>query len=81
MEVLALDFALIEIGLNKLYCEVLSYNVGVINKHKKFGFEIEGVFVDQFKNHNGYADIVRLAIFASAWRKKRHEILEKLKKY
>jgi UDP-4-amino-4,6-dideoxy-N-acetyl-beta-L-altrosamine N-acetyltransferase len=81
MEVLALDFALIETGLNKLHCEVLSYNVGVINKHKKFGFKIEGVFVDQFKGDNGYADIVRLAIFASAWRKKRNEILENLKKY
>ena len=81
MEVLALDFALIELGLNKLYCEVLSYNVGVINKHKKFGFEIEGVFVDQFKNKNGYADIIRLANFLSVWREKRTEIIEKLEKY
>ena len=81
MEVLALDFALIELGLNKLYCEVLSYNVGVINKHKKFGFEIEGVFVDQFKNKNGYADIIRLANFRSVLRKKRTEIIEKLEKY
>lgn len=79
MELLAIDFALIELGLNKLYCEVLSYNVAVINKHKKFGFEVEGVFVDQFKGKEGYSDIIRLAIFGSVWRNKRTEILQKLK--
>lgn len=81
MEVLALDYALIELGLNKLTCEVLSYNVRVIDKHKNFGFKVEGVFVEQFRNEFGYSDIIRLALFANDWRSQRSQIVEKLKSY
>ena len=81
MELLALDFAFLDMKLNKLYCEVLSFNQSVINMHKKFGFNVEGTFVQQFKNENGYSDVVRLAIFQTEWAVRRSEIIQKLSQY
>ena len=81
MELLALDYAFLDMKLNKLYCEVLSFNQSVINVHKKFGFRVEGTFVQQFKNENGYSDVVRLAILEAEWAVKRLEITQKLSRY
>lgn len=81
MELLALDHAFLDMKLHKLYCEVLSFNHGVISMHKKFGFNVEGTFVQQFKNENGYSDVVRLAIFQTDWAVKRSEIIQKLNRY
>ena len=79
MEYLALEFAFGVLELNKLYCEVLSFNAAVINLHKKFGFEQEGVFKEQFCRPDGaYADIVRLAIFSHGWQSLRADFREKL---
>lgn len=80
MELLALDYTFLDMKLNKLSCEVLSFNQSVIKLHKKFGFHVEGTFVQQFKNENGYADVVRLAIFQTEWAVKRSEIIQKLKR-
>jgi UDP-4-amino-4,6-dideoxy-N-acetyl-beta-L-altrosamine N-acetyltransferase len=62
MEFLALNYAFETLGLLKLSCEVLDYNMKVVNLHRKFGFTEEGVFRKQHKTPEGFADIYRLSI-------------------
>lgn len=78
MEYLALEKVFYEIGLNKLYCEVLDFNKPVIKLHLKFGFQIEGDFRQQHRYNDEYIDIVRLGILKSEWAGRRSEILAKL---
>ncbi len=67
MELLALEHVFSTLGLQKLSCEVLSFNEPVIRLHKKFGFQVEGVFREHHKLDNQYIDIVRLGLLARDW--------------
>ena len=67
MEFLALTFAFEELGIRKLCCEVLSFNAGVVKLHEKFGFLIEGRFIEHFRRNDEFADIVCLAKFRKSW--------------
>jgi len=67
MEFLALQHAFGTLQLHKISCEVLAFNEPVIRLHKKFGFQVEGVFRSHHKVNAQYADIVRLAIFDREW--------------
>jgi UDP-4-amino-4,6-dideoxy-N-acetyl-beta-L-altrosamine N-acetyltransferase len=78
MEYLALEHVFGTLGLRKLSCEVLSFNVPVLRLHEKFGFQVEGVFVEQHKADEGWADVHRLAIFKDRWDKHKNIMLEKL---
>ena len=78
MEFLALDHAFDNLNLHKLSCEVLAFNVPVIKLHQKFGFKVEGVFRDQFRNENHFVDIYRLGILAHEWQEFRPKISSKL---
>ena len=78
MEFLALDYAFLNLKLNKLCCEVLSYNQTVIKLHKKFGFNVEGVLRKQHKINNEFIDVYVLGILAAEWHVKRKDMLNKL---
>ncbi|HDZ3451913.1 UDP-4-amino-4,6-dideoxy-N-acetyl-beta-L-altrosamine N-acetyltransferase [Pseudomonas aeruginosa] len=78
MEFLALDYAFGDMGLHKLYCEVLAFNAPVIKLHQKYGFKAEGVFREHHMVDGAYVDIHRLGILATEWSDKRSEIKEKL---
>ncbi|MBZ8139594.1 UDP-4-amino-4,6-dideoxy-N-acetyl-beta-L-altrosamine N-acetyltransferase [Rubrivivax gelatinosus] len=78
MEFIALDYAFGTLGLHKLHCEVLAYNQPVLRLHKKFGFQVEGVFREQFKTDAGRVDIHRLAILDHEWQQRRGEIEARL---
>jgi UDP-4-amino-4,6-dideoxy-N-acetyl-beta-L-altrosamine N-acetyltransferase len=67
MEMLALDYAFSEIGLHKLFCEVLAFNAPVIKLHEKFGFKIEGILRDQYKRDGLFIDIYRLGLLVGEW--------------
>lgn len=67
MEYLALEYAFNSLKLHKLYCEVISFNQPVIKLHKKFGFEVEGIFKDQVFAQGQYHDVYRLALFSGPW--------------
>jgi UDP-4-amino-4,6-dideoxy-N-acetyl-beta-L-altrosamine N-acetyltransferase len=67
MEFLILELAFNELKLQKLYCEVLAFNTSVIKLHKKFGFNIEGVFRQQRKINDDFVDVYRLGILAPEW--------------
>jgi len=67
MEVLALEHAFGDLGLHKLYCEVLAFNEPVIRLHRKFGFSVEGVFRQQHSTDSGFVDVHRLGLLAHEW--------------
>jgi UDP-4-amino-4,6-dideoxy-N-acetyl-beta-L-altrosamine N-acetyltransferase len=78
MEFLALEKAFGEIGLHKLYCEVLDFNEPVVKLHKKFGFNVEGIFREQHQVDGDYVDVIRLGILKSEWESIREGMLVKL---
>lgn len=67
MEYLALEYAFSELKLHKLCCEVFTFNLSVVNLHKKFGFVEEGRYRDHFIKNGKYEDVVALAMFEEDW--------------
>lgn len=67
MELLALDFAFEELKLEKLNCEVLSFNIPVVEFHRKHGFRVEGIFRSHYERDGERHDIYRLAHFRDVW--------------
>lgn len=80
MEFESLDKAFLELGLQKLNCEVLATNKKVINLHKKHGFVEEGLFRGFHFDGEQYINVVRLGIFPGEWLEKRDEIRTRLTK-
>ncbi|MBK1796006.1 UDP-4-amino-4,6-dideoxy-N-acetyl-beta-L-altrosamine N-acetyltransferase [Devosia sp. WQ 349] len=78
MEFLALDYAFGELALHKLSCEVLAFNSAVIKLHKKFGFQVEGIFRDHHKINDAFEDIYRLAILKREWTENRSTLVQKI---
>jgi UDP-4-amino-4,6-dideoxy-N-acetyl-beta-L-altrosamine N-acetyltransferase len=67
MEFLALDYAFGDLALEKLNCEVLSFNMPVVDFHRKHGFRLEGVFRAHFVRDGMRHDVYRLAHFRKSW--------------
>ena len=67
MEKAALTYAFEELGVRRLECEVLSFNMSVINFHVKHGFSVEGVFRSAYVRDEEVYDIYRLAMLRSEW--------------
>ena len=65
--------------IRKIWGEALSVNKNMLNIHKKFGFNIEGILRKQIKTKNKYLDIVRISMFANEWRKNKKKFLNNLK--
>jgi UDP-4-amino-4,6-dideoxy-N-acetyl-beta-L-altrosamine N-acetyltransferase len=73
MEFVALKTAFSELGIEKLSCEVLSYNASVIRLHRKFGFRIEGVRRKHHQFEGQHHDIVMLSMTRKEWDKSLRE--------
>jgi len=67
MELAALDYAFDTLALEKLWCEVLAFNTGVLELHRKFGFQQEGVFRSHHVAGSERVDVHRLGILRSEW--------------
>lgn len=78
MEYLALNYMFDELGLHKVYCEVLAFNTPVIKMHKKYGFEEEGIFKEQYFRDDEFIDVYRLGLFSRTWLSLRDNIRDKL---
>ncbi len=61
------DYVLRDLNLNKLSCEVLSFNKRVIEIHKHFGSQIEGVLRQHIYKDGEFYDVVRMAILRQEW--------------
>ncbi len=55
------------LGLNKLCCEVLDTNRAVVDMHKRFGFQEEGLFRRHICKKGVWHDVVALAMLRDGW--------------
>jgi UDP-4-amino-4,6-dideoxy-N-acetyl-beta-L-altrosamine N-acetyltransferase len=56
-----------EFGLQKLWCEVLSSNAGVLRMHQRFGFQEEARFRRHVIKDGAPQDVVGLGLLAEEW--------------
>jgi RimJ/RimL family protein N-acetyltransferase len=54
-------------NLNKVYIHSRDINMRNINLNSRFGFELEGVFLDDITVGDKHQDVVRMALFKSLW--------------
>lgn len=80
METAALHYAFTILDLNRLECEVLDFNYAVVNFHRKFGFELEGIKRNAFYRNGSYHDIYCLSILRKDWEYSQSCVYKKLPK-
>ena len=78
VEFALIDYVFFDLNLNKLNCEVLSFNKPAIRFYKKFGFAEEGYFKQHIFRDNRYYDVVKLAILKDDWVNKYRERMKKV---
>lgn len=61
------DFVFDTLGMNRLWCEVLSFNDRVVKLHERFGSKIEGVLRQHIAKGGQFHDVVRMAILKDEW--------------
>ena len=54
-------------NLNKVYIHSPNINIRNINLNSRFGFELEGVFLDDITVGDKHQDLARMALFKSVW--------------
>ena len=54
-------------NMNKVYIHSCDINIRNISLNSRFGFEVEGVFLDEFRVGNRRRHVVRMALFRSLW--------------
>ena len=62
-----LYYAFIIRNLNKVYIHSRDINIRNINLNSRFGFELEGVFLDDITVGDKRQDVVRMALFKPLW--------------
>jgi UDP-4-amino-4,6-dideoxy-N-acetyl-beta-L-altrosamine N-acetyltransferase len=67
MEYCSLTYAFDILKIRKLWCEVFSYNTGVIKLHGKFGFNQEACYVAHRWKNNNFLDVIGLSLFRESW--------------
>ncbi len=59
--------AFVVLNLNKVYIHSRDINIHNLNLNNRFGFELEGIFLDDITVGNRRQDVVRMALFKSLW--------------
>jgi UDP-4-amino-4,6-dideoxy-N-acetyl-beta-L-altrosamine N-acetyltransferase len=67
VEYLVLRHVFETLQLNKLWCEVLADNAGVVRLHERFGFTREAHFRDHVRKGERFCDVVGLGLLAREW--------------
>lgn len=55
------------LNLNKLNCEVFTFNDSVIKMHEKFGFRREAYYRQHCYKNGKYHDVIRLGLLKDEW--------------
>lgn len=63
------DYVFNVLGLNKLCCEVFTFNDKVISIHEKFGSVVEGTLKQHIYINGEFFDVVTMAITKDKWNK------------
>jgi UDP-4-amino-4,6-dideoxy-N-acetyl-beta-L-altrosamine N-acetyltransferase len=80
IEFIALKFAFENLQIRRLQCQVLASNSGVLNLHKKSGFDQEGVLRQAKKTARGLEDVVLFGMLDSEWNHVMEALVNRLKK-
>jgi UDP-4-amino-4,6-dideoxy-N-acetyl-beta-L-altrosamine N-acetyltransferase len=67
VEYQVLRYAFEDLGLHRLSCEVLAFNEAVINMHKRYGFQQDGVFRDHVLKNSVFVDAIFLTMLEDQW--------------
>lgn len=62
-----LEYVFNDLKLNKLRCEVMTFNDKVIAMHEKFGFRREAYYRQHVKKDGVWQDVVGLALLKQEW--------------
>jgi UDP-4-amino-4,6-dideoxy-N-acetyl-beta-L-altrosamine N-acetyltransferase len=73
-----LEYVFGDLGLRKLWCEVLASNEAVWKLHMRYGFRQEALFRAHVVKAGRTQDVVGLGILAEEWRERRGEMAERL---
>lgn len=78
------EFAVIErvfgeMGLNKLWCEVLISNESVWRLHELYGFQREALYREHVVKGDHKVDVVGLGLLASDWAQRREAMAQRLR--
>lgn len=73
-----LEYVFNELKLNKLRCEVLTFNDKVITMHEKFGFRREAFYRQHVKKEGKWQDAVGLAMLRDEWKNYREVMKAKI---
>lgn len=72
----ALDYFFTEQGFHKLNADVLESNERSHRFHRKLGFQVEGLFREQYRSEDAYQNVTRYGLLASEWIVHREKIKE-----
>lgn len=62
-----LYYAFMVLNMNKVYVHSRDINLSNLNLNSRFGFELEGVFLEDLKVGDKRQDVVRMALFKPLW--------------
>lgn len=62
------NFAFFELGLNKLYAEVMQGNDGMMKMHHHYGFTEVATFKEHIYKYNTFHDVVYFELLAKEWK-------------
>jgi UDP-4-amino-4,6-dideoxy-N-acetyl-beta-L-altrosamine N-acetyltransferase len=79
VEYAVLNYVFDELKLEKLCCEVLAFNKGVVEMHRRFGFAQEGLLRKHIWKRDVFQDVVCLAMLREEWVAARPRQEEKLR--
>jgi UDP-4-amino-4,6-dideoxy-N-acetyl-beta-L-altrosamine N-acetyltransferase len=80
VEFIVLDHVFDDLGLHKLWCEVLLENKGVWRMHESYGFIREALFRDHVWKAGRFHDVVGLGLLADDWAAAREHCAARLAK-
>lgn len=73
-----IDYVFNTLKLNKLRCEVMTFNEKVITMHEKFGFRREAYYRQHVKKNGKWQDVIGLAILRDEWKMYREVMMAKI---
>ncbi len=73
-EFLLLERAFGELGLHKVYCEVIAFNETAVSMHKRFGFHVDGVLRDHVWRDDRFYNSIALSLLETEWPERRGEL-------
>jgi UDP-4-amino-4,6-dideoxy-N-acetyl-beta-L-altrosamine N-acetyltransferase len=59
--------AFVDLGLEKLCCEVLATNAAVVKMHQRYGFQVDGTLRKHVVKHGERVDVVTMSLLRDDW--------------